>query len=74
MNVQVLKEHAYGEGSSQEEGLKHWAMEYSKRGINRGLSTTGMAWMEKYFPEIPELQKQCDEAIKVIEAGEYTYQ
>ena len=72
VDVQVLKQHAYGESLSKEGGLKHWERQYFKRGINDGLSTTGMAWMEKYFPEIPELQKQYNEAIKAIEAGEYT--
>lgn len=74
VDVEVLKQHAYGENVRRIGGLKHWEREYSRKGINYRESTTGMAWMERYFPEIPELEKQYYEAMKVIEAGEYTNQ
>lgn len=74
VDVQVLKQHAYGEGARKKGGLKHWEREYARKGINYRESITGMAWMEKYFPDIPELEKQYYQAIKVIEAGEYTNQ
>ena len=74
VDLRVLRQHAYGEGTRKKGGLKRWEEKYCKRGINYRESITGMTWMEKYFPEIPELEKQYHEVIKVIEAGEYPNQ
>ena len=72
VDVEVLKEHAHGPNLDGEDGLDFWKKEYHWDALNRGLSTSRIAWTKKYFPELPELEKRCKQCIQIIDAGQYT--
>ena len=72
VDVEILKEHAHGPDLDGEDGLDYWKNEYEWKALNHCLSTSRIAWTEKYFPELPELEKRYKQAIQIIDAGQYT--
>ena len=71
VDLKILKEHAYGSSLYKNGGLVA-AYEGYLWGTNREMSKTRRAWIEKYFPEIPDLKKRYEEMLEIIEAGQYT--
>jgi hypothetical protein len=72
VDVYLLKEHAYGVKLDKNGGVERWKKRNEWEALNRGMSTGRIAWTQKYFPEMPELEKRYDQAIETIEAGQYT--
>ncbi len=71
VDIELLKDHAYGSLRNKRDGIEYWYIRYLKKGINWQDSTTGMTWVETYFPDIDSLKEQYDKAIEVIESGQY---
>lgn len=61
VNVQILNSHA-----DDRYGVEESYIYYQKKGVNWGKSTTGIAFIEKYFPELAELERKYKEARKQI--------
>ena len=72
VDVEILKEHAHGPDLDGEDGLDYWKNEYEWKALNHCLSTSRIAWTEKYFPELPELEKRYEQCTQTIDAGQYT--
>ena len=64
VDIEILIDHAEGY-----DGVDSWNAQYLRDGINNRQSTTGMAFVKNYFPDIPELEKKYKQAIEFIKSG-----
>lgn len=69
VELKILKQHAYGINLDKQGGLEV-AYERYRWATNKGMSTTRMAWIEKYLPELPDLTKQYQQILETIEMNE----
>jgi hypothetical protein len=52
---QLLAEH--------ETGVRHWREEYQNKGLSKGRGKSEIAFRDKYFPDLGDLEKQFNQAI-----------
>jgi hypothetical protein len=72
VDVKILKEHAHGPYLDGKDGLDYWKNRYERKAINQGMSISRSRWIEKYFPELLELEKRYKQCTQTIDAGQYT--
>lgn len=70
VDVELLKEHAYGPKFDKKDGIEHWYREYLWA-TNKEMSKSRAAWIAKHLPDLIGLQDQYKKALEVIEAEAY---
>lgn len=67
VDVEILNSHAY-----DQYGVEDSYIDYQRKGINWGKSTTGWAFINTHLPELPELEKKYKDALQSIKSAKYT--
>lgn len=52
---ELLREHA--------QGVNKWRVQYREKGLKGGRSPTRHAWLQKHFPDIPDLESRYRNAV-----------
>lgn len=63
VDVDLLKEHAYGPNFDKQDGVEHWHKRYSWA-TNKGMSKSRGAWIELYLPDLDGLKAKYEKIVQ----------